>query len=482
VEVSVGVIGGGPAAVATVIGLLEAENLKITVVSASMENLAVEDLDAPPDADVKKIKRSKRKYQPFNIDKHFQLNVKDAEVIPSNLMAGGWSKLWGATIAEWDSNAEIYFDIFSKNLIKEYKKIQSILPSLKETSRQYRSSLVQELIQDFEKQKTLQSKSLDGFQVSPSNLAIWNNTNKSNTCIYCAKCLSGCETKSIYSAEQTLDRILFEGNGKFSIYHGYADCIEEAQNKIKVHLSDKVSLEFDYLFVASGLISSVGLLQRSNLVRDIEFQETPMFLIPLIKLGRQSKKKSADISLSEAFVDFHDTSKNLIASGQIYSLTKNLREVALGKTTSKLINLIPNCITSRIIILMLFTKPNNEKPIVIRNLEGLSEVMFPKSYLRQNYKNVIKKVHSNFRILGFRAFFGVSILEHPGLSYHYAGARDKFSKEPISDQNGLLKKTINKRVFLSDACSMTNIEPGPLTVTIMANSIRIAEHFVKSMK
>jgi hypothetical protein len=483
VTVSVGVIGGGPAATATVIGLLGAENLKITLVAASMENLDAQDINALHAADVKRIKRGKRKYRPFNIDKHFLLNVKSSEIIPSNLMVGGWSKLWGATIAEWDVNAEIYNGISSEDIKNEYKKIQSLLPSLKESSHQYRSNLVQELIQDFQKHETSQNKSLIGFQVVPSNLAIWNNTNERNTCIFCAKCLSGCETKSIYSAEQTLDNILSKENGKLAIYNGYAERIEEAQEKIRVHLSDKVCLEFDYIFVASGLISSVGLLQRSNLVSDIGFQETPMFLIPLIKLRGRSKSKSSEISLSEAFVDIHEDSRHqLIGSGQIYSLTKNLQEVALGKATSKLIKLIPAYITNRIIILMLFTKPSNEKHIIIRNSDGLSEVMFPKSYHRNNYKNVIKKVHSNFRILGFSAIFGMSILERPGLSYHYVGAFDQFTKESISEQNGLLKNTKNERIFLSDACSMTNIEPGPLTVTIMANSIRIAERFVKSIK
>jgi hypothetical protein len=324
---------------------------------------------------------------------------------------------------------------------------------------------------------------MDKFRIFPSSLAIWNKENQSNSCVFCAKCLSGCEFQAIYSADQTLEIVQKEASSKFCINAAYAEKIEEMGDKIRVHLNNQKYLDFDYIFVASGLISSVGLLQRSGLVNDICFQETPMFLIPLISLRHQPKVKLSEISLSEAFVEILNTSKEeVIGSGQIYSFTKNLQEVAFGSTTSKFIKLLPFFLINRLIIVMMFTKPNGESELIIRNRNGRSEIVFPKKYHRRNHKKVIKQLYSNFSKLGFTSIFRISVLERPGLSYHYGGAHDEITKVPICNNYGLLKNTTSRRIFLSDACALTNIEPGPITMTIMANSGRIAKEFVEFLK
>ena len=480
-SISVGVIGGGPSAAATVMGLLGAENLRITLISTISENLANQDFKNMETLNLKKNQRSKRKYQPFEIDKNFLLNIASSKVIPTNLSQGGWSKFWGATLAEWSEDAEIYNEISARDLKNEYEIIRNQIPSIKDSAHNYRSDLVEELISDFQYLQTMQHESIERFRIFPSDLAIWNNTIQPNPCVFCAKCLSGCETQSIYNSDQTLENFRELAGDKFSRCFEYVERIEETQNKIRVYLSNTKHLDFDFVFVASGLMSSVGLIQRSSLVGDIEFQETPMFLIPFIKLKQKTKATPSKISLSEAFVEILDgSSKNIIGSGQVYSFTKNLQEVAFGKVVSRFIPLIPHFITKRIIVLMFFSKPLDEPNITIKNLGGVSEINFPKSYHRKNYKKLIRQVRANFRIVGFWSVFKMSILERPGLSYHYAGARDRITKDSITDENGLLKSTKNGRIFLSDASCLTSIEPGPITMTIMANNIRIATNFVKS--
>lgn len=149
--------------------------------------------------------------------------------------------------------------------------------------------------------------------------------------------------------------------------YGYADKILECDDKIRIILSTGEKMDFDYVFIASGTISSAGILQRSNLVDDICIIETPMFLIPYIHLGRKTSLKPSKISLSEAFVKITDKSKdNLMGSGQIYSFTKNLRESTFGGIALALTRIIPPFILNRIIILMFFTKPTNEAAIVVK--------------------------------------------------------------------------------------------------------------------
>ena len=141
--------------------------------------------------------------------------------------------------------------------------------------------------------------------------------------------------------------------------------------------------------------------------------------------------------------------------------------------------ILPNFLTKRIIIVMFFVKPSNEPPIVLSKKNGRTDITFPKSYSRSKYTSVLAKVYSGFRVLGFRSFFKIGILESPGLSFHFAAANDMSRQESITDPHGFIRSSKHKRILLSDAGSITNIEPGPITLTIMANALRISRKFVK---
>ncbi len=81
------------------------------------------------------------------------------------------------------------------------------------------------------------------------------------------------------------------------------------------------------------------------------------------------------------------------------------------------------------------------------------------------------------------------LLQKVGASYHFATiktANKSGDHEGIVDTNGVIKNWINTKkdfssIRLIDSSALPGIEPGPITLTVMANAFRITSKFIEEL-
>jgi hypothetical protein len=100
-----------------------------------------------------------------------------------------------------------------------------------------------------------------------------------------------------------------------------------------------------------------------------------------------------------------------------------------------------------------------------------------KKYGKEIFKTETNKLKKYFTSMKFRLVYSRFFIQLGGKSYHYGGLFIKRNGifEEIVDCNGRLILTANPRIKVVDGSTLNSLEPGPVTYTIMANSLRISQ-------
>ena len=126
----------------------------------------------------------------------------------------------------------------------------------------------------------------------------------------------------------------------------------------------------------------------------------------------------------------------------------------------------------------LFIDPSISSKIVIRKNNGV----ISKSIIEYDQKSQNKLKKAFLRKFKRRGIFNLSILGNfvnNGESYHF-GSQFKQNNKTLETSSDNLGRVGNlKNTFVIDSSVLPVVNTGPITYTVMANSLRITKEFIK---
>jgi hypothetical protein len=402
--------------------------------------------------------------------------------IPSNLDIGGWSNIWGATFLPWSQSALIN-RFKNSEMNKHYESIGKIVQYQGEVDNlsacyklfgQTTARSNVSPIAEFILEKT-NNKFEEQFVLGKSRLAVKKLADESSEgCIQCGRCLTGCEYNHIYQSNKILEKN--KRNKKIKIFYNCFVTKVYQNHKASIeYLSNNTQIEFlhnlDVVIIATGVIRTGKIIQDSFSFPNIYTKETPMVFLPGVYLGKHKLKESNNkfMSFSELFVQAKENMEGVESAGQIYSLNDQIQKM---KIPFMLRVLIPKIIKKRIIIIMFFVKARNTGYI---DLSTSTKPYQSFKYRKDVFMDEYQKIKKYFKLAGIKLFFNKKFIQPMGSSYHYAGlfVKNGGKFKSIVDVDGRILESKTNRIIIADASSLGSPEPGPITFTIMANSLRI---------
>ncbi len=419
----------------------------------------------------------------------YELNEQNQNLIinernfPSNLLVGGWSNLWGATILPWCESAlknlfgttelNKYYDLIGDFL--EYQaESDNLEPEYKLFGKTHKRETISEIGETLIKRSD--NNQNKDFVIGKSRLAINALSEDFNQgCIECGECLTGCPYGHIMNSRTYFQkkteikiRILYNCFVVRLIDENYIK-IEYKDSKNNILIHDQINL----IFIATGTMKTAELISRSFNITDIYTKETPMVLIPGFYFGlkKWGQSKVQGISLSEMFIQSKQNKEGVDSAGQIYSLNKQIIKIILPKIFQYI---VPRVLLNKFIVIMFFVKSRKYGYIKVT---GEDIDINLKKYSKNIFKPEIKKLKKYFISMKFILVFSKFFIQRSGHSYHYGGLYVKRNEnyEEIVDCNGKIMLTESPRIKVVDGSTLKNPEPGPVTYTIMANSLRITK-------
>jgi ferredoxin len=519
------IIGSGPAAAAVALALEKEPDWRITVLdlglelepghrvvverlaSKSRDHWAQEDLlivSAQPAAAAKGEFPEKRTHgsdYPFRdvgqlSPMAVERGLADALISPAY---GGFSSVWGAQVLPFPEQAFESWPISRAELTSHYRSVLSAIPF---------SAAVDDLAEELplhgipRSPLPLSPRAADvacrysrhrrtlkrmGLVLGQSRLAV-----RSDDCITCGLCMTGCPYSLIYSAADTFDEL--RSRGRID-YHGgvVAVDISETASHAKVLAREigtgrEVSFDADRLFVGCGAIGTTRLVLESlrRYAQDVVLQESALFTLPFLSIRSSGDPQvqsthalgqlSALVTLPRSDVSPLHLQMYTYNPAFLDALPEMLRsEFARPLRTSSLSRLsvalgyLPSVMSPRLRVrLNAPTATYQRAPLVVTRDATSPD---PRPILRA----LAGRLLSFAPRLDLWPILPRLQLSAPGKSYHWGGSfphAASGASDFTTDRIGRLATW--RRIHLVDAAVMPNLASTSFTLTMMANAHRIA--------
>jgi choline dehydrogenase-like flavoprotein len=237
------------------------------------------------------------------------------------------------------------------------------------------------------------------------------------------------------------------------------------------------------LFRGKKLILCLGAFNTARLVlfsnhdffTELPVVENPFSLIPLVSLTRIGMPIDKKSYSSQLCLVYSGELSDELVIGMIYGIEGIPRSDLLFDFPLSL----SGCLTAAkyilpaMAVMQVYHGSNPQKGNFLKaNPDGSVMIKFNQSLYRSVETHLIKI----FRRIGFLSAASLIEASEPGLSNHYAGPLPmRANPQPYeTDRNGLLFG--GRNVYIGDSASFPRLPAKNLTLTIMANAMRIAHH------
>ena len=477
------VIGSGISALGCIIGLLESKK-KVLCIDASGDNL--ETLKNNKDKKIIFCEQS-LPLKDFTFKKKSQKIFKPLEVLESHSF-GGLANIWGANCLRFSQNdfkewpisydvLEKYYEICEKvmNVSHFDDEISEKFKISKDFINPSKSTLFSNFIKTFLNKKKISSD----FVIGLGRVAL------NSKCYKCSNCFFGCDDNYVTNASDYLKKLIDEKKIEYK---------NHLSLKKFVHKNEFIELEFENnkdtkfltkkLFIGAGSIQTPRIVINSlNKKKDLILKESQPFYIPCFYLGKNFKNDLEHHTLTQAHALFEKNIKYDI--GKIHYEIKydpKITKVSLKKQFGFLHKLIPNLLMKRIFVITGFVSSNYSTYSARIRKEDLGidviENKNNKKKIKFEILNQLKILGNNFNFISMKYFLK---LGNFGRGFHLGGSIPMLDENKIKQmgdndlytkKNGEIKKHAN--VFIIDGTNFTNIPAGSVSLTIMANALRIA--------
>ncbi len=419
-----------------------------------------------------------------------------------SLAKGGLSNIWGSSLLPYRDEDIRDWPIGTADLAAHYKAVMGFVPStavndgLAEILPHYSakphtlkpSRQGCELLGDLESnQRNLQSA---GVYFGKSRLAISaDGDGNHKPCQYCALCLTGCPYRIIYSSAHTLDELTSSGKVTYLPNH-LVDRFHQERDEVIVSGNkgnSPFNLKADRVFVAAGVLPTASIVLKSIGSRGdtVRLVDSQYFIYPILRFRRVLDVETERMhTSSQVFLEIDDdaVSPHLVHL-QLYGFSRFLLS-ELERTFLRIPlrnSFFRKHFLGRLMIVQGFLHSNDSGHIDIQlktSGENFSthlemESSRPFSTLLSVLKVGLKLTAQTFKLRAIPIFPGLKI-PSPGSGYH-SGGTFPMSKIPGKHETDTLGRfTDYDRVHVVDSSILPSIPATSITMSVMANSHRIA--------
>lgn len=477
------VIGSSISALGCITGLVESSK-KVLCIDGS-DNIAEE-------------KRTKNDDVVFGIDK---MPIKkttttgkfENKLIGLNLLEskshGGLSNIWGAKCLRLlDQQFEGW--PISYNELKKYyvkcEKIMNVSHFEDELSDELDidNSLINnrklDLYSSFSKNFLNKKKTPNNFVAGFSRIAI------DPKCYKCGYCFFGCPDNYVFNTKDCLNELIKKNKiqyiknlilKKFVLKDGLIE-LEFENSKNEKILTKK-------LFIGAGPTQTPKIVMNSvNQENDLNLLESQNLFVPCFYIGKNFNSNLEHQTLGDVVIISKKAAKYNL--GNIYYALKydpKLMNKFLKKKFGIFYNLIPNFIIKRLFVISVLINSSYSTYSAKINKNKLNYKIIEN---KNNKIKITREISNHLKILGknynFISSVFFSVFSDFGRSFHLGSSipmLDEQKNQQIQNYNLYTKKNGEvskfKNVFIIDSSNFPNIPAGDISLTIMANALRIAE-------
>jgi hypothetical protein len=373
---------------------------------------------------------------------------------------GGFSNNWGSVLYIYNKNEIKDWPIKSDEI---YKNINEIASIFKLDQLSLEKLLDYNRIIDEQKKANFFKKAI---------LAV-------RGCKSRGLCMYGCPEKAILNSKNFFLKLI--NNNKINYFnkiivkkiHSKKDIILSCVN---LENNKKILFSCKKVFLATGTFSTSKILLNSfDSIKEIELKDSSMFFFPIINIFKKENKIGKQ--LCSSIFKYHYRNDNFFI--QIYNdinfflfnFPKFIRYILNDiLKVSFAIGYLPSKISS---YLKIRKVKNNFSFKIIKKRNYFKRIYFIFIFLFHNIsRGILVLPFLQFKFKDFSSYhFGSSV---PMLK------KNKKMPNIYCTQNG--EFNLCKRIILLDASNFTNIQPGPISLMSMLNSLRVVKIILNNKK
>ncbi|AZO05200.1 MULTISPECIES: GMC family oxidoreductase [unclassified Mesorhizobium] len=526
------IIGSGPAAAAAVLALSEKPDEKITVfdpgtvlnaetqeVIARLSRLRVDDWD---EEDVRRISQQPKRVQsdslpekrsygsdfPFankgQLDGVHSVSRVNPAVISSAY--GGFSNVWGAQIMPFSAATFKAWPFGFSDMEEHYRTILGHIPFAGESDDLEEwfpligspdalpplAPRTQMVLANYDRHRERVRST--GITIGRARLAF-----AAPQCQPCSLCMTGCPRSLIFSASHSFDR--FRRNGRIDYRSGLlAVRVEQEGDTAVVHARELSSgriqrFTADRVFVGCGAIGTTRLMLGSlGSNQPVHLSESAQFVLPMISMKPTPDPRARrEFTLNQFTMVIARDDEGLDVSqihfypfNQAYydALPGFLKHRAAAFATDRLLSrltvglgYLPSWASPKIrVSAQLSAAAPDELPQITLTSEGFSEAKVRGKCVPPMLPDVISRIRRAAPYLDLWPVTPRMLWSGGAKSYHFGGsfphANEPDSGSATTDRLGRLARW--DRIHLIDGSVFPNVPATTFTLTVMANSHRIA--------
>jgi choline dehydrogenase-like flavoprotein len=428
------------------------------------------------------------------------IETHGADIIVS-LARGGLSNIWGSNVVTFCAQDFIGWPFGERELAAAYRAVLHHVP------------LSAARGDDFENDLPLHTDSLEprflstqaelllgdlaagreavhalGVRFGPSRLGLRTRPSEHDPgCVRCGLCLHGCPYDLIYSSTQTLPELLRHERFRY-VGDAFVDRFRETQDGVVVEtrsLDGRATARFEgeRLFLGCGGYSTARLVLHSleQYGRELTMLESQYFLIPLLH-GREVRNAPNERlqTLSQVCLRLRDETVTPRDVQMLVYGYSRLFDAALRSSPARFLPPVARALRGRLLALQgyLHSDVSAQLTLALRRDASGPPVLTVRGRTNPETRPTIGRVTSRVRALArwsrAHPIPFMTKIAPPGKSYHTGGTFPMRDQPSERDSDALGRPSGLARVHLVDASVFPTVPATNLTLTVMANSYRIA--------
>ena len=445
---------------------------------------------------------------PYQDTNRFLPLVADRVMMRTSLAQGGLSTVWGAAMLPYRVEDIADWPITVDDLTPHYRAVLETLPYAAQIDNLASiyplyvdhcqnlqpSKQAQALLENLHQYRHTLNKQHIYF--GRSRLAVHAEDSADRYgCAYCGLCFSGCPYKLIYNAAYGL-----VGLKQFPNFHYLGDIIVEqiAESETSVSLQARsridgqpVQLRGERAFLACGVLASTKIMLRSmgEYNRAIQMRDSAYFLQPLLQYQRVPDVIHEDLhTLAQVYLEILDP---LICSNTIHLQIYTYADVYLDVIRKLTLNIPPatalaaRLLLGRLMIIQGYLHSEYSHGITLYLSNDSAHTLYVSKVMnlktKPTIRKILRKLWNNRQQLGFIPVTPMLRMGEPGRGFHYGGTFP-MQEEPRRFESDIWGRPYGfKRVYMVDSSSFPSIPSTTITLSMMANSRRIASTFEESV-
>ena len=482
----IAIIGSGPSGWAAAEKLIQLDH-EITVIDSALS----EDDAYNHSSEQKTAELSKKLF--FGSDLPYRKFPVGPELIEidvhpiSSFTSGGLSLVWGATMLPFSKADTDDWPFNISMLDSKFRELSEQIPIAGNSdqldtvyggffSRRgiFPSQRIVQFIESANKHQNI------GSVVGLSRLAVETGTRDIEGCIYCNRCINGCPSNMIWNSKriQSVKESLKMRVMKLTEVDEFVFV-----DGLGIDGEQITGLRFDKVLLAAGSVESFRILANSGVVRNSAvLKDSSTFFLPLFALPKLNTSESNSFGLSQCFIRLNRDTYGPASHFQLYEYSEEL--ISRARKALPFGGLIPGRILKYFLSKMIVAigyLGGQESPSIQMHLldDGSVELSRHKDgrslkSRKLSVKLANKKLGRCTKQHGLIPLSFLTQIAKPGEGVHFG------SWLPMGESSDLLGRPNGfQRIHVVDSSVLPSIAPGPITFTVMANAIRIAEESVK---